>query len=134
MVLDLHEREFLDEWDVGALAVELDHPEPQEVLRWGMERFGDRLAICTSFQSDGMALLDMAWRIDPKVRVFTVDTGRMHAETYELMDQVRERYGIRLELYSPDTMAVESFVRPRGVNPFYKSVSPPLRCCEVRKV
>ncbi len=90
--------DYLDEWEVGEIALELDDQDPQEVLRWGMERFGRRLAICTSFQTDGMAILDMAWRIDPKVRVFTVDSGRMHPETYDLMEQVRERYGMAIEI------------------------------------
>jgi thioredoxin-dependent adenylylsulfate APS reductase len=128
------ERELLDEWEVGEIAVELDDQEPQEVLRWGIERFGKRLALCTSLQSDGMALLDMAWRIDPTVRVFTVDTGRMHPETYELMERVREKYGIAIEVYYPDPAELEPFVRQHGINAFYRSVPLRLRCCEIRKV
>ena len=60
------------------------------------------LAIATSFQAEGMVLLDMAWRIDPGIRVITVDGGRLHQETYDLIDQVRERYGIPIEVYSPE--------------------------------
>src|SRR5579884_854340 len=101
-----------DEWEIGELGVEYDDHEPQEVIGWALETFdAARVAICTSFQSDGMAILDMAWRIDPNVRVFTVDTGRMHPETYELMEQVRQRYGIELEVYYPDTAEIEGFVR-----------------------
>src|SRR5579872_1546048 len=106
--------DFLDEWEVGELAIELDDKEPQDVLAWGIERFGDRLAICTSFQADGMAILDMAWRIDPAVRVFTVDSGRMHAETYALMDRVREKYDMSLEVYYPNAAELEPFVRREG--------------------
>jgi phosphoadenosine phosphosulfate reductase len=126
--------DYLDEWEVGEIALELDGQEPQEVLRWGMERFGGRLAICTSFQSDGMAILDMAWRIDPAVRVFTVDSGRMHPETYDLMEQVRQRYGLAVEVYYPNAAELEPFVLQQGVNPFYRSVPLRLRCCEIRKV
>jgi thioredoxin-dependent adenylylsulfate APS reductase len=130
----IEERVRLDEREVAAVAAELDGREPQEVLRWGIERFGNRLAICTSLQADGMAILDMTRRIDPAVRVFTIDTGRMPAETYDLMDQVRDRYGIALEVYYPDAGELEEFVRREGVNAFYRSVPLRLGCCEIRKV
>ena len=134
MALTYDDTDYLDEWEVGEIALELDDKEPQEVLEWGIERFGSQLAICTSFQADGMAILDMAWRIDPKVRVFTVDTGRMHPETYALMDEVRERYDLPIEIYYPDAADLERFVLREGINPFYKTVPLRLRCCEIRKV
>ena len=90
------ERVMYDEYEAGELAVEYDDQEPQEVLRWTLNTFGARAAICTSFQMDGMAILDMAWRIDPGVRVFTIDTGRLPAETYEMIDRVRS--GCELEV------------------------------------
>src|SRR5207302_10991162 len=100
--------------------------EPQEVIGWALEAFApERVAICTSFQSDGMAILDMAWRIRPDVRVFTVDTGRLPQETYDLIDQVRQHYGINVETYFPDSHELEGLVRRNGVNMFYQSV--PLR-------
>jgi phosphoadenosine phosphosulfate reductase len=98
----IEERARLDEREVALLTAELDGRGPQDVLRWGIERFGNHLAICTSLHADGMAILDMARRIDPAVRVFTIDTGRLPAETYDLMDQVRDRYNVALEVYSPD--------------------------------
>src|SRR5262249_7629585 len=58
----------------------------------------------------------------------------LHPETYALMDRVRERYGIALEVYSPDAPELAQFVRAEGVNAFYRDVSLRLRCCEVRKV
>ena len=78
MVLALAEEErvVLDDWEAGELSVEYDDHEPQEVIEWALNTFSkERVAICTSFQTDGMAILDMAWRIRPDVRVFTVDTG-----------------------------------------------------------
>jgi thioredoxin-dependent adenylylsulfate APS reductase len=92
------------------------------------------LAICTSFQSDGMAILDMAWRIDPNVRIFTVDSGRMHQETYDLIDKVRDKYDMGIEVYYPDAAELAPFVSKHGVNSFYKSVPLRLRCCQIRKV
>lgn len=107
---------------------------PEELLRWAIGRWRDRIAIGTSFQAEGMVLLDMAWRIDPKIRVFTLDTGRLPEETYELIERVRERYGLRVELITPDPQAVAELVRRDGPNLFYRSLAARRACCRVRKV
>ena len=70
-----------------------------------------------------MAILDMAWRIDPKVRLFTVDTGRLPQETYDLMETVRQHYGIEVEVYFPDAAQVESMVRRFGAQPLPAAAS-----------
>ena len=126
--------ELLDDVEAGELAVEFDDQPPEAVLAWGLERFGSRIALCTSFQAEGMVLLDMAWKIDPAVRVFTIDTGRMHQETYNLIDAVRRRYEIPIEVLAPDTGEVEAMTTKHGVNLFYQSVPNRLLCCQVRKV
>lgn len=124
----------LSQHEVERLTERYDGQSPQEVLTWALERFGSRLALCTSFQADGMAILDMAWRINPKVRVFTIDTGRLPQETYALLDQVREQYNIDIETYFPDATQIESVVRRHGINLFYRSVESRLLCCQTRKV
>src|SRR5688500_2341531 len=96
-VVVAEQRVMLDDWEAGEPTVEYDDREPQEVIRWALETFApERVAVCTSFQVDGMAILDMAWRIDPRVRVFTVDTGRLPPETHAVMRRVRERYGLEV--------------------------------------
>ncbi|MBI3304312.1 MAG: phosphoadenylyl-sulfate reductase [Deltaproteobacteria bacterium] len=124
----------LTEQEIAELALAYEERSPQDVLRWTLERFGSRAALCTSFQADGMAILDMAWRIDPTVRVFTIDTGRLPQETYELLDRVREKYGIEIEVYFPDATQVESIVRRHGINLFYRDEKLRLLCCQARKV
>src|ERR671936_1666859 len=111
------ERISLDDWEVGELSIEYDDQEPQEVIRWALETFApQRIAVCTSFQIDGMAILDMAWRINPQVRVFTVDTGRLPQESYELIDRVRERSGIQVEVSSPDARELQALTLRHGAN------------------
>lgn len=133
--VEAERRLVLDDWEAGELAVQYDDQEPEEVIRWALEAMApERVAVCTSFQIDGMVILDMAWRINPDVRIFTVDTGRMPQETYEIIDRVREHYGITVEVYYPETRDVEKLVRENGINPFYKSVPLRLTCCDVRKV
>lgn len=130
----IDERDLLDEFEAGQLAVELDDATPQEVIAYALERWGSQVAICTSFQAEGMAILDMAWRIDNNVRIFTVDTGRLHQETYDAMEEVRQRYGIDIEVYFPDAKQVEKMVSRFGPNLFQRSVEARLTCCNVRKV
>ncbi|MFN8223411.1 MAG: phosphoadenylyl-sulfate reductase [Gaiellales bacterium] len=127
--------EELDELEAGELSVEFEGREPWELLEWALTRFGNRVAISTAFQEGDVALIDMAYRLDPEVRVFSIDTGRLPQETFELIDRLRERYpGLNLELLSPDAGQVERLVARAGPNLFRQSVEGRLLCCNVRKV
>jgi thioredoxin-dependent adenylylsulfate APS reductase len=99
-----------------------------------MESYGNSFAIATSFQKEGMVIVDMASRIAPGVRLFTLDTGRLPEETYRMMDTVRERYGISTEVVAPDAEDVQQLVSIGGPNLFYGSVDARMACCEARKV
>src|SRR5205085_10515831 len=94
--------ELIDELEAGELSVEFEGEEPEVVLEWAIERFAPRISISTAFQTDGAVLLHMAYAIDPSIRVFSVDTGRLPAETFDLVEQMRDRYpGLQLDLLSP---------------------------------
>src|SRR5215469_6114487 len=104
--------------------------EPEEVIEWALSTFGDRIAIVTAMQADGMAILDMAAKIKPDVRVITVDTGRLPQETYAFIEQVRKRYPeTQWDIPFPDTAEVEAMVRRRGPNLFGNSVEERMFCC-----
>ena len=122
------------DFDLGALAAEFESRSAEDLVRWALDTFGERCGLSTGFQVEGMVLLDMAHRIDPDVRVFTVDTGRLPQETYDLIDRVRDHYGISVEVHRPDDEDLTEMVSRHGVNPFYRRVSLRLLCCEVRKV
>jgi phosphoadenosine phosphosulfate reductase len=124
----------MDELEAGEAAVELDDKQPQEVLAWAVERFGEELGVCSSFQAEGCVIIDMAVKIAPNIRVFTIDTGRQANETYEVIERVRDRYGIRVEFFTPDTTTVERMVARHGPNLFHRDVNLRLMCCQVRKV
>lgn len=106
----------------------------RDLLAWAIERHGDRFAIATSFQKEGMVITDMAWRIHAEVRVFTLDTGRLPEETYAAVEAVRARYGIAVEMVLPDAGEVAAMVREHGPDLFYRDPSLRAMCCEVRKV
>ncbi len=107
---------------------------PQAVLEWAVERFNTRLALSSSFGAEDVVLIDMLWRINPKARVFTLDTLRLPTETYTLMDQIRLRYGLELEVMYPDMERVAPMVEEHGFNLFYKAIELRKLCCGVRKV
>ncbi len=111
-----------------------EHATALELLTWALETFHPRMAISVAGGVDAMAIVDMAWRIDPSVRVFTLDTGRLSAETYSLFEEVRERYGIDVEFEFPERTAVEQLVTGNGPNLMYRSVDLRIACCEARKV
>lgn len=107
---------------------------PQQLLRWAIEEFGSSFAVTTSFQKEGMVIVDMAAQIDPGVRVITLDTGRLPEETYAMMETVRERYSIRVEAIAPRKEEVEAMTRQHGPNLFYREDTLRKLCCEIRKV
>lgn len=123
-----------DELELHELAIEFEDKTPQELIAWALENFHPRLYIAWSGQAEDMVLLDMAWRINKEVRVFMVDTGRLHEETYRLVQEVEDRYGIRIEVYFPKAEEVEKLVKEHGINCFYKSVELRHLCCHIRKV
>lgn len=105
-----------------------------ETLAWAIGTFGESFAIATSFQKEGMVIVDLAVRISPEVRVFTLDTGRLPEETYRMMETVKERYGISVEVVMPKNEEVERMVNAHGPNLFYNSLEFRQMCCDVRKV
>jgi thioredoxin-dependent adenylylsulfate APS reductase len=124
----------LSQHDAAKLAAEYEAQSAEQVLRWALGKFHPRIALSNSLQTEDMVVLDIAWRIQPAVRVFTLDTGRLHQETYDMMDRIREHYGIKLEVLFPDGAAVREMVEAKGQNLFYESVENRHECCGVRKV
>lgn len=113
---------------------ELESLSAADLLQWATTTYGSAFAVCTSFQKTGMVILDMAARISPNVRVITLDTGRLPEETHRMIDTVRERYGVRVEVVLPDPAEVEAMVDRFGANLFHQEPALRRLCCEVRKV
>lgn len=112
----------------------LDGLQPQSILEWALKEFGDRVALACSFGAEDMVLVDMLAKIDRQARIFLLDTGRLHQETYDLMDRTHDKLGTTFEVYSPQTDAVERLLSIKGPNSFYQSVKNRKECCYIRKV
>jgi phosphoadenylyl-sulfate reductase (thioredoxin) len=120
--------------DVRATAGQLAGAPAGELLAWAAGTFGDRFAVVTAFQAEGMVVLDLARRADPAVRVLTIDTGRLPQETHDLVDTVRASWGLTVEVLAPDAGAVEAMVARHGPNLFRRDQALRRLCCQVRKV
>lgn len=116
---------------VAAAAADLASAEPQDILRWGLERYGRDLVIAFS-GSDDVALVDMAVRTGLPFSIVTVDTGRLHPETYAFIEEVRSRYVVEIIVTSPDAVPLEAMVRRKGLFSFYEEGHG--ECCGIRKV
>jgi len=117
--------------DVDAWAATLAEASPEAILGAALERFGEGCAIALSGGLD-VVLVDMAARSGRPFRVFTLDTGRLHQETYAYLDDVRRRYGLELEVFLPDTGEAMELMRRCGGNSFLRDGH--AECCAVRQI
>jgi phosphoadenosine phosphosulfate reductase len=120
--------EFLAE--LARESEQLESATPQEILKYAIDRFAPRFTMATAFGPEGMTLIHMLAEIGPKTPIFNLDTGYQFAETLELRETVKQRYGIEIELKKPDT-TVEQYEAING-GPVYKT--DPNRCCFDRKL
>lgn len=118
------------EFNANRLAQEYMHKEPVDIIKLALDSF-DNIAISFSGAED-VVLIDMAAKINPRVNVFSLDTGRLHPETYRFIEQVRNHYKINIEILSPEHVALENFVKEKGLYSFYKDGHK--ECCGIRKV
>jgi len=106
----------------------------EEALQWVSDNLHPKVAKASSFGAEDAVVMDIMLKINPNFRFFTLDTGRLPQETYDIMDIVRKKYNISIEVLFPDTKEVEEMVKEKGVNLFYESVDNRELCCEIRKV
>ncbi len=113
---------------------ELETASTEEILRWALDKFGRKVALASSFGAEDMVLTDMLIKIDPQARIFTLDTGRLPHETYDLIEETISKYNLKLEYYCPDTATLEKMVAEQGPNLFYRGIDQRKLCCKVRKI
>jgi phosphoadenosine phosphosulfate reductase len=115
---------------IDAVQAEAERWSAEEILRWGLGEFSPHAAIASSFGAEDVALIDIAARVRPDIRVFTLDTDFLFAETYELIGQLEKKYGIRVE-------RVKSLLTPEKQAELHGPklwTIDPNKCCELRKV
>lgn len=120
--------EFLSELERDSL--QLESATPQEILRWTVDRFAPHFTMATAFGPEGMTIIHMLAEIAPETPIFNLETGYQFAETLELRERVKSRYGIEVEFKYPE-QSVEEYEAANG-GPVYKSN--PNQCCFDRKL
>ena len=113
---------------------ELKDAQPGEVITFFQKQFPCRVALSTSFGLEDQVLTQIIASVDKNASIFTLDTGRLFPETYDLLDRTSKKYGINIDVYFPDTSDVEQMVNDKGINLFYDSIENRKLCCSLRKL
>ncbi len=119
---------------IEAWNVQLQGMLPQKIIAFFLTYYGDKIALSTSMGIEDQALTHMVSEIDKKARIFTLDTGRLFPETYDLIDRTTKKYKIAIDVYFPNADDVEKMVKEKGINLFYDSIENRKLCCHLRKI
>lgn len=120
--------------DIVRINEQLTGKSPQEVIAWFLNDFEGKVAFSTSLGAEDQAITKMIADIDKAADIFTLDTGRLFPETYDLMDRTAKKYDITIRVMFPDAARVEEMVNSKGINLFYDSVENRKLCCHIRKI
>ena len=106
----------------------------ETVVTHFLQTYKGRIALASSYGAEDQVLTDMIVKSDPVAKIFTLDTGRLHEETYAVMEQTNKKYGINVEVYCPLQSEVEHLYQMQGIYGFRESVENRKMCCHVRKM
>ncbi len=120
--------------DLAAVNQSLKGKSAPEILKWAYDTFGNDITCATSYSIEDVALMHMIHGVNPQAPVFSLDTGRLNEETYEVMEACREHIPHPIEFMYPDTQAVQELERKKGLYSFRESVENRKECCGIRKV
>ncbi|HYU44066.1 MAG TPA: phosphoadenylyl-sulfate reductase, partial [Vicinamibacteria bacterium] len=120
--------------EVDDVARQAESWTPQEILDWALNRFHPRISFASSFGVEDVAVIHMLSQLNQDARVFTLDTGRLPAETYDVMERIRDAYGTKIEVFFPQREATEQLQNERGFFSFRRSIEDRKLCCGIRKV
>ncbi len=105
-----------------------------EVIKFFIDKFMDKICFASSMGAEDQVITEMITAINPSTNIFTLDTGRLFQETYNLIQKTNSRYGIRIDIKFPHAKQVENMVKEKGINLFYDSIANRKLCCHTRKI
>ena len=106
----------------------------EELIQWTIDHYGLKAGLACSFGMEDMVLIDIIAKVKGPMTIFTLDTGRLPEETYQIMDRVRSHYGLEIKTYFPNLEQVQVLVRKKGFFSFKESIDNRKECCGIRKV
>ncbi len=113
---------------------QLKESSPEDILRFFLGKYKHRVAFATSLGAEDQVITAMLAGLDFEIKIFTLDTGRLFEETYDLLDIAEKKYKLNIGIYFPDAQHIEKMVHEKGINLFYESVENRKLCCHLRKV
>ncbi len=120
--------------DIPTLNEVLKDKDAQEIIAFFIDKLGDKLTFGTSLGAEDQVITQMIASINKEATIFTLDTGRLFAETYDLIDRTTKKYNIKIHPYFPAAEEVEDMVMKHGINLFYNSIELRHQCCQIRKL
>ena len=123
------EQKIIDSWDMR-----FGKGSAEEMLSFFLKEFKGEIALSSSMSAEDQLLTEMVIVIDPETRIFTLDTGRLFPETYDLIDRTSKKYNKEIEVFFPESADVEKMVHEKGMNLFFSSIENRKLCCNLRKL
>jgi len=111
-----------------------ENATPQEIIAYFLQEYKGKIALASSLGAEDQVLTDMILKIDPTARIFTLDTGRLFPETYDVIAATNQKFNTKIEVFFPDATKVQNMVNEKGINLFYESIENRKLCCHVRKM
>jgi len=116
------------------LKSQLDGYSTQQLVQYFLQSYKGQIALSSSMAAEDQVLTDMVCKIDPATDIFTLDTGRLPQETYDVIEETNDKYGINIRMMFPDRQLMEAMLLESGPNAFYDSLEDRKNCCYVRKI
>ncbi len=120
--------------DIDTINRQLKHSSVEAVLDHFLTAYQGKIGFSTSFGAEDQVLNDLLHRQQKAIKIFTLDTGRLPYETYDVMDETNKKYGIKIDVYTPKSSDLQALYKTQGINGFYESIENRKRCCYVRKI
>lgn len=120
--------------NIKALNDSFKNKSPQEILEYFLNEYKNNAALSSSLGAEDQVLTDMMLKITKDANIFTLDTGRLNPETYNVMDATNLKYGIKLNVFFPKNKEIENLYKEQGINGFYESIENRKSCCFIRKM
>ncbi|MFI3305044.1 MAG: phosphoadenylyl-sulfate reductase [Rikenellaceae bacterium] len=124
----------MDQNEIKRLNAQMEQLTPEEIISYFAREFKGEIALSNSLSLEDQVLTDMICKIDPEMRIFTLDTGRVFPEAYDVIERTNKKYSKSIEIFFPNFESVEKMVAENSVNLFYESVEKRKLCCKVRKI
>jgi len=119
---------------INALNQQFKDASPIELITFFLDKYEDKIALSSSLGAEDQVLTQMVTSIKSDANIFTLDTGRLFPETYDLIDRTSKKYKTNIQVYFPQPTTVEAMVKEKGINLFFDSIENRKQCCNTRKI